>query len=71
MRVMMISVLLLLVAIPVAAQGYDPVYEPGDCPFPTDGLDIACGTLIVPEDRDNPGGAEVELAEGLVHSCPN
>jgi pimeloyl-ACP methyl ester carboxylesterase len=47
---------------------YEPVFEPAQCftreqrqSLPDAGYDLACGYLIVPEDRCQPSGKQVEL----------
>jgi hypothetical protein len=50
---------------PAFAQDYTPVFEPGECPIP-DLPGVSCGTLIVPEDRSDPAGAQVELAVAII-----
>ncbi len=47
------------------AQSYTPTFEPAACPFPTP-ADVSCGTLIVPEDRANPGGQQLKLAVAII-----
>lgn len=43
--------------------------ELGACDFDVPaGVDIECGTLPVPADRDDPGSGEIELAFGIVRS---
>ncbi len=51
------------------ATGYTPVFEPDDCPFELPAIgDYRCGYLIVPEDRSQPDGTQVELAVGIALS---
>lgn len=58
---------LLILACGVVAQAdYEPVFEEWECPFPLDG--ITCGFLVVPEDRSDPEGNQVELPVVLIHS---
>ncbi|NDJ75328.1 MAG: alpha/beta hydrolase [Chloroflexi bacterium] len=58
----------------VASQvDYEPVVVWDTCPFPlprgeTEGVTIDCGYLIVPQDRAEPGGVEVELAVAILYS---
>ena len=43
-------------------SGYTPVYEPAACQFnQPDGYQANCGYLVVPENRDDPGGTQVRL----------
>jgi pimeloyl-ACP methyl ester carboxylesterase len=49
---------------------YLPVFEPNACPFTLpqgkiEGHDVDCGTLIVPEDRDNPEAGVVNIAVAI------
>lgn len=49
------------------------VVDPGRCPFPMprgeiDGVTIQCGTLTVPQDRAQPGGAQVRLPVAILKS---
>ncbi|MFN8377929.1 MAG: alpha/beta fold hydrolase [Anaerolineae bacterium] len=48
----------------LAQSTYEPVFEESDCPF--DLPDVTCGFVIVPEDRANPDGAQVQLAVAIV-----
>ncbi len=70
-RSLALLLFLLLVAVPTIAQDYAPLFEEGDCPFPElEG--VVCGWLIVPEDRSNPGGNQVELAVAIIEATgPN
>jgi pimeloyl-ACP methyl ester carboxylesterase len=60
---------------PATQSGYEPVFEPAQC-FTTDlrgslpaaGYDLACGHLIVPEDRSQPSGKQVELPVVVFHT---
>jgi pimeloyl-ACP methyl ester carboxylesterase len=50
--------------------GYVPVFETNVCPFTLpqgkiEGQDVECGTLIVPEDRDNPEVGVVKQAVAI------
>ncbi|MEO0561509.1 MAG: alpha/beta fold hydrolase [Chloroflexota bacterium] len=50
---------------PAAAQGYMPEFFETDCLF-GDLNRVTCGVLVVPEDRANPDGNQVELAVAIV-----
>ncbi len=53
----------------IATAGYEPRFEEGDCAFtPPLGHDPTCGSLVVPENRDNPDGPEVEVAVAVFPS---
>ncbi len=48
---------------------YEPVFAVVDCPVPVaEDLDVECGTVTVPENRDQPSGGTVELAVARVRS---
>ncbi len=54
---------------------YEPVFEPAECftpelrrSLPDDGYDLACGYLIVPEDRSQPEGKQVKLPVVVFHT---
>lgn len=59
---------------PAASAGYEPTYEPAECPKPIApgypqfdlGPEFECGYLTVPEKRDDPGGAGIRLAVARV-----
>ncbi|NDJ78911.1 MAG: alpha/beta hydrolase [Chloroflexi bacterium] len=57
------------------AQAQDPLlprYEVGACDFRTgSGGDIECGTLIVPEDRNNPNSPEIRLPVAILKATGN
>lgn len=57
-------VVLIIGGAALAQGGYEPVFEESDCPF--DLPDVTCGYVIVPEDRNNPDGAQVQLAVAIV-----
>ncbi|HYO88435.1 MAG TPA: alpha/beta fold hydrolase [Candidatus Limnocylindrales bacterium] len=62
-----VIVLSLLLGGAAAAQGdYEPVFEESECLFDLPG--ITCGVLIVPEDRSDPAGNQVELAVAIIQS---
>jgi pimeloyl-ACP methyl ester carboxylesterase len=66
-----IIALLMITAGSAAAQddGYTPTFEPAACMFePPPGQEPNCGYVIVPEDRDNPDGAQVRLAVAVFPS---
>ncbi len=65
MRKLIVLVALVLGVVPVLGQGYTPIFEVGDCPFPEQDR-VTCGMLTVPEDRANPGGATVALAVAIL-----
>lgn len=65
MRKWIVLVMLVLGVVPALGQGYTPVFEAGDCPFP-ERERVTCGTLTVPENRANPSGATVELAVAIL-----
>ncbi len=49
--------------------GYEPMFEEGDCAFaPPIGYDPTCGYLVVPENRDEPDGAMVQVAVAVFPS---
>lgn len=53
-----------------AQSDYEPYLEFMDCPFPElDG--VACGILVVPENRDDPESYEVEIQMAVVSSTGN
>ncbi len=61
--------LFLLAAAPVMALGTTPVFEPAPCPFvPPDNLEVECGYLIVPEDRNNPDSPTIRVAVAVIPS---
>ena len=50
----------------VPTGGLEPVFTPGSCPFQRPpGTDPTCGRLTVPENRDQPGGRQIELAVAI------
>ncbi len=52
-----------------AAGGYTPVFEEAECDFDlTTSRTMRCGYLVVPEDRTDPGGAEVRLHVAIFES---
>jgi pimeloyl-ACP methyl ester carboxylesterase len=52
---------------PAASATEDPEFD--DCDFDVPpGVDIECGTLVVPADREDPDAGEIELAFGIVRS---
>jgi pimeloyl-ACP methyl ester carboxylesterase len=60
---------------PASQQAYEPVFLPAECfttdlrwNLPEDGYDLACGYLIVPEDRSQPSGKQVELPVVTLHT---
>jgi pimeloyl-ACP methyl ester carboxylesterase len=60
---------------PAAASSYEPVLEPALCftselkkRLPDAGYDLACGYLIVPEDRSQPSGKQVELPVVIIRT---
>lgn len=58
---------------PAAEKPYQPVFEPGECPFAlpqgfTSGNNVTCGYLLVPEDRSAPGSDQIRLAVAIFHS---
>jgi pimeloyl-ACP methyl ester carboxylesterase len=62
-------------ALPGAPSTYEPVFEPAGCftpdlrrSLPGAGYDLACGYLIVPEDRSQPSGRQVELPVVILHT---
>jgi pimeloyl-ACP methyl ester carboxylesterase len=60
---------------PASQPAYEPVFELAEC-FTTDlkwslpdkGYDLVCGYLIVPEDRSQPSGKQVELPVVVFHT---
>ena len=57
---------------PVASEpeNAEPVYAVVECPMPVaSDLDVECGTVTVPENRDDPDGGDVELAVARVRSA--
>jgi pimeloyl-ACP methyl ester carboxylesterase len=61
-----VLLILVLGVVPAFGQGYTPVFEEGNCPFPE--VDrVTCGYLVVPEDRANPDGLAVELAVAIIN----
>lgn len=55
------------------AQSPPPRFEPSSCPFRpspgmTEGKDIRCGYLVVPEDRSQPDGRHIRLAVAIIKS---
>lgn len=69
----MLLTLTLVGLLPVRAQEYEtvfeyePVFEEVDCFFP-EFENVICGVLIVPEDRSDPDGNQVELAVAILLS---
>ncbi|MBL8148148.1 MAG: alpha/beta fold hydrolase, partial [Anaerolineae bacterium] len=59
-----LALVLILSGAAFAQGGYEPVFEESDCPFDLPG--VTCGFVIVPEDRTNPDGAQVQLAVAIV-----
>lgn len=57
------AILLFFLAIPCAiAQGYHPKIEPAGCPIKIgDGVIAKCGYLVVPENRQKPGGRQIKI----------
>ena len=60
---------------PASQPAYEPVFEPAECftaelrrSLPDEGYDLACGYLIVPEDRSQPSGKQVELPVVILHT---
>ncbi len=60
---------------PAVQSGYEPVFEPAPCftaelkrDLPDDGYDLTCGYLVVPEDRSQPSGKQVELPVVVFHT---
>lgn len=48
-----------------------PTFSPGTCPVgrrATGSVRVDCGTLTVPESRDHPDGAQVQLAVAILHA---
>ncbi|MCA9914031.1 MAG: alpha/beta fold hydrolase, partial [Anaerolineae bacterium] len=68
-RILGVLLFFLTSLVPVYAQDYIPVFEPGRCPFikPT-GLNIDCGVVTVPADWGNTDGDMITLEVALVHS---
>jgi pimeloyl-ACP methyl ester carboxylesterase len=60
---------LLAAARPGAGQEAGARFEPAACPvkIPADAT-VACGYLVVPEDRSQPGGREIRLAVAILES---
>lgn len=58
--------LLLVLALPAAAQPAEPVFTPGECSFPIPaGATIDCGTLTVAQNRENPASGTIDLAVAI------
>jgi len=58
---------------PALAENSVPRFEPASCPFTpatgmTEGKDVRCGYLVVPENRSQPGGREIRLAVAIFKS---
>ena len=52
-----------------STTGYEPMLEEGDCTFdPPIGQNPTCGYLVVPENRDEPDGAMVQVAVAVFPS---
>jgi pimeloyl-ACP methyl ester carboxylesterase len=56
-----------------AVQANVPRFEPGPCNFDVqtslvEGTDLKCGSLIVPEQHANPGGATIQLGVAIIKS---
>ncbi len=67
----------LLLAIPASAkaaapQDAGPTFEAGPCPFPAGAIPagerVDCGSLIVPEDRAQPGSGAIRLAVAILRT---
>ncbi|MBZ0285991.1 MAG: transporter, partial [Anaerolineae bacterium] len=63
---------LFVVATTYAQRDYTPTFESTPCPFPlpdglTEGEDVECGYLLVPENRANPAERTIRLAIGIFH----
>ncbi|MGD8627037.1 MAG: alpha/beta fold hydrolase, partial [Anaerolineae bacterium] len=62
-----------------APSAYEPAFEPAQCftpeltwDLPQEGYDLDCGYLIVPEDRSQPQGRQVNLPVVVLHTdAPN
>lgn len=69
-----ITFLAALGSVPVSAQdGYTPEFEWAECPFPLPPSEVPqstidCGYLIVPQNRADPQGQQVELAVAILYS---
>ncbi|NDJ60504.1 MAG: alpha/beta hydrolase [Chloroflexi bacterium] len=62
-KIGLLSLMLLLIAVPAAAQDEVPRFEPGDCVFePSPNVNVECGFVNVPEDRSNPDSPMIRLA---------
>lgn len=63
MKVVFFFIFLLIgFSIPSFTQGYTPVIEPGDCQIKiAPGLIARCGYLVVPENRQKPGGRKIKI----------
>jgi len=61
--------MLILAITPATIAQDDATYEPGACPFAVpDGESVDCGTLFVPEDRNDPNSPEIALAVAIVRA---
>lgn len=71
-RALIIALTLILGAIGLMAQddgSYSPAFEETACFFSVPpGQRPTCGYVMVPEDRDNPGGPLIRLATAVFHS---
>jgi pimeloyl-ACP methyl ester carboxylesterase len=67
-EVQMATVTQTVTATPTQEPGSYPIFIPGDCRFEPPGGSVECGDLIVPEDRDHPGGATVSLHVAIFRS---
>ncbi len=68
-RALAFMLLMTLFILPVYAQDYTPEFEADDCMFIIpDGVEIECGWLIVPEDRNDPDGATIYVAVAIIYS---
>lgn len=69
--IFLVVVLISGFSLPSVAQDAVPRFEPGSCAFALpDGQNPACGTLVVPENRQNPSGKTIRIAAAIFRS-PN
>lgn len=71
---LLLAVLLATASVGTVAQQSVPRFETGECPFEFDGSPgaVECGTLVVAENRDRPGGRSLRLAVAVIKStAPN
>lgn len=68
MRRWLLFAIVLLTTSSLRAQDYAPYFIPTPCPFPPIER-VDCGQLIVPEDRENPEAASIQLSVAILRAA--